>query len=51
VLAFADDFWLLFLVFCSTLLLLPLLQRVMHEPPSATRAARAEAAPTPVHAE
>jgi DHA2 family multidrug resistance protein len=51
VLAFADDFWLLFLVFSSTLLLLPLLQRVMHEPPSAARAARADATPTPVHAE
>ena len=51
VLAFADDFWLLFLVFSSTLLLLPLLQRVMHEPPSASRAPRADAAPTPVHAE
>jgi DHA2 family multidrug resistance protein len=33
VLAFADDFWLLFLLFCSTLLLLPLLSRVHTEPP------------------
>ncbi len=31
VLAFADDFWLLFLLFCSTLLLLPLLRRVVAE--------------------
>ena len=28
VLAFADDFWLLFVLFCGTLLLLPLLSRV-----------------------
>ena len=34
VLAFADDFWLLFLLFCSTLFLLPLLNRVRTEPAS-----------------
>ncbi len=32
VLAFADDFWLLFLLFSSTLFLLPLLRRVTIEP-------------------
>jgi DHA2 family multidrug resistance protein len=31
-LAFADVFWLLFLLFCASLLLLPLLQRVRVEP-------------------
>jgi DHA2 family multidrug resistance protein len=42
ILAFADDFWLLFTIFCSTLLLLPLLRRVRVEP-----ARRGEAAPEP----
>jgi MFS transporter, DHA2 family, multidrug resistance protein len=44
VLAFADDFWLLFLLFCSTLLLLPLLQRIVLDPPS-TAAPREDAVP------
>jgi DHA2 family multidrug resistance protein len=48
-LAFADIFWLLFAVFCLTLLLLPLLRRVHVEPP-ATRPAR-EAAPSALHVE
>jgi hypothetical protein len=42
ILAFADDFWLLFTIFCSTLLLLPLLRRVRVEP-----ARRGESAPEP----
>jgi DHA2 family multidrug resistance protein len=37
-LAFADDFWLLFVLFCLTLFLLPLLQRVRMEPASKGRA-------------
>ena len=44
-LAFADDFWLLFVVFCLGLLLLPLLRRVRMEP-APTAALREEAAPT-----
>ena len=44
VLAFADDFWLLFVLFCSTLLLLPLLRRV-HVEPTAPSGGRAEAVP------
>ena len=46
-LAFADDFWVLFVVFCGTLLLLPLLQRVRIDAPSQKRG-DAEAAPAPV---
>jgi DHA2 family multidrug resistance protein len=49
-LAFADDFWMLFLLFCVSLVLLPMLQRVRIAPP----AKRAEAdglAPPAVHAE
>jgi DHA2 family multidrug resistance protein len=34
-LAFADDFWLLFIVFCAALSLLPLLRRVQVVPPRA----------------
>jgi DHA2 family multidrug resistance protein len=49
VLAFADDFWVLFVLFCVSLFLLPLLQRVHVEPPG-RRAAREEAAPA-IHAE
>jgi len=48
VLAFADDFWLLFVLFCGTLLLLPLVERVRSGPP---RAAQADDAPAPVHVE
>jgi hypothetical protein len=48
VLAFADDFWLLFVLFCSTILLLPLLSRVRSGPATARSA---DDAPAPVHAE
>ncbi len=52
VLAFADDFWLLFLLFCAALALLPLLERVrMHAVPAATRGRQPEDAPTPLHLE
>jgi DHA2 family multidrug resistance protein len=47
VLAFADDFWLLFVLFCGTLLLLPLLERVRTGPVSSSRA-NADDAPGPV---
>jgi MFS transporter, DHA2 family, multidrug resistance protein len=50
VLAFADDFWLLFVLFCGTLLLLPLLERV-RTGPAATRHASTDDAPAPVHVE
>jgi len=50
VLAFADDFWMLFLLFCGTLLLLPLLERVRTGPVSSSRA-NADDAPVPVHME
>jgi DHA2 family multidrug resistance protein len=50
VLAFADDFWLLFVLFCGTLLLLPLLERVRTGPVSSRRA-NADDAPAPVHVE
>jgi DHA2 family multidrug resistance protein len=49
VLAFADDFWMLFILFCGTVLLLPLLERVRSGPVSAR--ARADDAPAPVHVE
>jgi DHA2 family multidrug resistance protein len=49
-LAFADDFWLLFILFCLTLLLLPLLQRVRAEPSKRMRR-DAEPAPAPIHIE
>ena len=39
-LAFADDFWVLFVLFCGTLLLLPLLERVRIEAPSQKRERR-----------
>ena len=48
-LAFADDFWVLFLLFCGSLVLLPMLSRVRIAP--ATRSEADEAAPPPVHAE
>ena len=44
-LAFADDFWLLFLLFCGSLVLLPMLRRVR------MAAVRADAAPPTVHAD
>ena len=50
VLAFADDFWLLFVLFCGTLLLLPLLERV-HSGPVTARRPSADDAPAPVHME
>jgi DHA2 family multidrug resistance protein len=51
-LAFADDFWVLFLLFCSALFLLPLLQRVrLHPEPAARRRRAADDAPAPVHVE
>jgi DHA2 family multidrug resistance protein len=49
VLAFADDFWMLFVLFCATLFLLPLLERV-HTGPVTARA-RSDDAPAPVHVE
>jgi MFS transporter, DHA2 family, multidrug resistance protein len=49
-LAFSDDFWILFIVFCGSILLLPLLRRVRIEPPSRARAEDG-AAPAPIHAE
>jgi DHA2 family multidrug resistance protein len=48
-LAFADDFWLLFLLFCGSLLLLPMLSRVRIVP--APRGDAKEAEPPAVHAE
>jgi MFS transporter, DHA2 family, multidrug resistance protein len=47
-LAFADDFWLLFLLFCGSLVLLPMLSRVRIAP---ARRDAPEAAPPAVHAE
>ena len=47
-LAFADDFWVLFILFCATMLLLPLLHRVRMGSP-ASRAG--DAGPAAVHAE
>jgi DHA2 family multidrug resistance protein len=51
VLAFADDFWLLFVLFSGTVLLLPLLERVRTGPPTASSSAHADDAPAPVHME
>jgi DHA2 family multidrug resistance protein len=48
-LAFADDFWLLFLLFCGSLVLLPMLHRVRIEPPR--RGAERDASPAPVAAD
>jgi DHA2 family multidrug resistance protein len=50
VLAFADDFWILFVLFSGTLLLLPLLERV-RTGPATSRHASADDAPAPVHVE
>src|SRR5206468_10564522 len=50
ILAFADDFWMLFLLFCGTLALLPLLERVRSGPATGTHA-RHDDAPAPVHIE
>ena len=47
-LAFADDFWVLFVLFCGSIFLLPMLQRVRID--AAPRAAEREA-PTTLHAE
>jgi len=47
VLAFADDFGVLFFLFCSTVFLLPLLQRV-HTGPVASGRSRPDDAPAPV---
>ena len=49
-LAFADDFWILFLLFCGSLVLLPMLSRVRIAPSTASSEAP-EAAPPAVHAE
>jgi MFS transporter, DHA2 family, multidrug resistance protein len=49
-LAFADDFWILFVLFCGSLLLLPLLERVRIDTPSQKRGDPA-AAPAPLIAE
>jgi len=49
-LAVADVFWLLFVLFCTSLFLLPLLRRVRMLPPSRT-SAREASAPAAVHAE
>jgi DHA2 family multidrug resistance protein len=51
VLAFADDFWLLFVLFSGTILLLPLLERVRSGPPTASSSAHTDDAPAPVHME
>jgi DHA2 family multidrug resistance protein len=51
VLAFADDFWLLFVLFSGTVLLLPLLERVRSGPPTASSSSHADDAPAPVHME
>jgi DHA2 family multidrug resistance protein len=51
VLAFADDFWLLFVLFSGTILLLPLLERVRSGPPTASSSVHADDAPAPVHME
>jgi MFS transporter, DHA2 family, multidrug resistance protein len=48
VMAFADDFWLLFLLFCSSLFLLPMLRRVRMTP---VQRSNRDAAPAPVHAD
>ena len=48
-LAFADDFWLLFLLFCGSLVLLPMLRRVRIAPAPAREAD--DAAPAAVHAD
>jgi DHA2 family multidrug resistance protein len=51
-LAFADDFWMLFLLFCGTLLLLPMLQRVRIAPArKGADGAAEDLAPPTVHAE
>jgi len=50
VLAFADDFWLLFVLFSGTILLLPLLERVRTGPATSSKA-EADDAPAPVHME
>ncbi|HUO65699.1 MAG TPA: DHA2 family efflux MFS transporter permease subunit [Terriglobales bacterium] len=50
VLAFADDFWLLFILFSGTILLLPLLSRV-RTGPATSSSAHADEAPAPVHME
>jgi len=50
VLAFADDFWLLFVLFRGTILLLPLLERVRTGPATSGKA-QADDAPAPVHME
>jgi len=51
-LAFADDFWMLFVLFSSALALLPLLQGVrVHGTSTATQARRAADASAPIHAE
>jgi hypothetical protein len=47
VLSFADDFCVLFILFCSTLLLLPLLRRV-HVVPAASARRQPDDAPAPV---
>jgi hypothetical protein len=47
-LAFADDFWVLFILFCGALLLLPLLQRVRMAP---LKSHDAEPGAAAIHAE
>jgi DHA2 family multidrug resistance protein len=47
-LAFADDFWILFVLFCGSLLLLPLLQRVRID---AAPSGSGREAPSTLHAE
>jgi DHA2 family multidrug resistance protein len=49
-LAFADDFWLLFVLFSTAIVLLPLLRRLRVDT-AARGAARADAAPAPVVAD
>jgi DHA2 family multidrug resistance protein len=50
VLAFADDFWLLFVLFSGTILLLPLVERVRTGPATSSKA-QADDAPAPAHME
>jgi len=49
-LAFADDFWLLFILFSLTLVLLPLLRRVRIDAPARGERPN-ERAPAPIHAD
>jgi hypothetical protein len=47
-LAYADDFWLLAVMFAGVPLLLPLMRRIRRERPEAASATAAERSPAPV---